>query len=170
MSSQSYFYAKALFECDSRPEIFSQLKHLCEIFNQTQNKAFFMSYTVSKEQKKQVLKQALKTSLPTLKNFFYLLLDQQNLSLLPQILKAYKQEMDEKTQTLSGQVSSPFPLPEDKKQALKSSLEKFFHKKIELQYKEDKTLITGFSVNIGEYVFNNTARQQLKGFESQTNP
>ena len=87
-------------------------------------------------------------------------------SLLSQIVSAYQKLMEDKNQLYSGTVFSPSLVSEEQKQQLEKSLQKFFNKKIELQLKEDKTLIGGLYIDVGGYIFNSTVKRQLKHFKS----
>ena len=166
ISKKSWAYAQSLFETDSNPELFSQLKSLSDIFTQPKHMDFFTSFTVPSEEKKKLLEQALKNNHPLLKNFFLVLLVNKSFSLLSQIVSAYQKLMEDKNQLCSGTVFSPSPVSEEQKQQLEKSLQKFFNKKIELQFKEDKTLIGGLYIDVGGYIFNSTVKHQLKHFKS----
>lgn len=167
ISKKSQTYARALFESSPDPKTLSYLKSLLDIWNKEKAAMdFFVSKLIPLSEKKKLLQQILKSSPPALKNFFFVLLDNQAFSLLPEILLAYQNLQDEKEKTCRGLLYSSELLSEAKRRELEESLEKFFNKKIELTQKEDKNLIGGFSINVGGYSLNSTVKQELKRFKT----
>lgn len=165
ISKKSQNYGQALFECESSAELFKQLKALSDLFTEPETLDFFLSFTVSTENKKSLLNKSLKHSSSLLKNFFFVLLDNRTFSLLPQIVSVYQNLMEEKNNLCTGTIYSPYPVSEERKKEIEELLQKFFNKKLELNQKEDKSLIGGIYVKAGGYIFNSTVKQQLKHFK-----
>lgn len=164
-SKKSQIYAQALFELESKRETFQALKELSDLFQPQRVLDFFLSFTIPKEDKKELLGQVLRQSPVLLKNFFYVLLDNKAFSLLPQIVSVYQNLLEDKEKVCTGFIYSPNPLLEKEKQDIEKVLEKFFNKKIDLEWKEDKSLIGGFYVQAGGFLFDSTVKQQLKQFK-----
>ena len=166
ISKKSQTYAKALFETEGSLELLNQLKSLSQILTQREILNFFLSFTISFKDKKELLEQALKTCSITLKNFFFILLENKSFPFLPQIVQAYQGLLDEKNRVYRGTVFSPHPISEEQEKQLEQALQKFFNKKIELQQKKDKKLIGGLLIDMGGVIFNNTVQRHIKNFKS----
>ena len=166
ISKKSQTYAKALFEIESSPELLKHLKKLSQALTQKEILNFFLSVTISFKDKKEILEQTLKAFPTKIKNFLFILLESKNMVLLPQIVQAYQSFLDEKNEICRGTVFSPHSLSGDQKNQLEEALQKFFNKKIELQQKEDKTLLGGVLIEAGGFIFNSTIQKQIQRFNS----
>lgn len=166
ISKKSQTYAQALFELESSKELSRQLEALSDIFKAPEVLDFFLSFTVSKEDKKHILNSALKQTSPLLKNFFLVLLDNRAFSLLPQIASAYRKLMEEKDNLCTGTIYSLHPVSIEQKKEIEKQLQKFFNKKLALNQKEDKSLLGGLYIKAGGFIFNNTVKHHLKQFKT----
>ena len=165
ISKRSWTYAQALFELESGSELAGQLKALSDVFQSPEIMDFFLSFTVSKEDKKGLLKTVFQSRAPLLKNLLFVLLDNRAFFLFPEIALAYRQLMDEKEDLCRGTLYSPRPLSVEEKQDVEKKLQKFFHKKLALDQKENKNLIGGLYIEAGGFIFNGTVKNQLKQFK-----
>ena len=166
ISRRSQNYGQALFESEASEEMFKQLREISGIFMEPEIMDFFLSFTVSKENKKNILHNSLKHSSPLLKNFFLILLDNKAFSLLPQIVSAYGKLVEERDNVCTGTVYSPHPLSKEQTKDIKNLLQRFFNKRLELNQKEDRSLIGGVYVEAGDYVFDGTVKYYLKHFKT----
>ena len=164
ISKRSQTYAQALFELEADSELAGQLKALADIFQSSEMMDFFLSFTVSEEDKKQILKSVFKSAAPLLKNLLFVLLDNRAFFLFPKIALAYGQLMDEREGLCRGTLYSPFPVSVEEKRDIEKHLQKFFNKRLALEQKEDKSLIGGLYIEAGGFVFNGTIKNQLKQF------
>ena len=158
-------YAGSLLETHDSPEFLKQLQTLSELFEEPQIQAFFKAQNIPSSEKKALLKKSLKALPQSLQNFLFLLLDYKSFALLPEITQLYQEAFDEKHKIQRALVSSPQKLSEEQKKNLIQILSKIFNKKIELKEKQDKSLITGLSVQAGEYLLSGNGFQQLQSFE-----
>ena len=165
ISRRSQNYGQALFECEASEELFKQLKTLSNIFMEPEIMKFFLSLTISKEDKKNILNSLFQQSSPLLKNFFFVLLDNKAFSLLPQIVSAYGKLMEEKNNLCTGTIHSPHPVSLEQKREIEGLLQKFFNKRLVLNRKEDKSLVGGLYVETGGYIFDSTVKHHLKHFK-----
>ena len=165
ISKKSQVYAQALFELESGWKMLKSLKELSNFFHSAEVLDFFLSFAISKKDKKGLLEKTLKQSPPLLKNFFYVLLDNRAFQLLPQIVSAYQNLLEEKERVCTGIIYSSYPISLKQKQDMEKYLEKFFNKKVDLKPKEDKSLIGGFYIQVGGFLFDSTVKQQLKQFK-----
>ena len=161
----SEIYAKALFELDSRLEFLSFLESFLEIFMERKILLFFLSLSVPFSEKKKILAESLKTAPPLLKNFFFVLLENKKFSLLPDIVRIYRELLDEKNKICRGLIFSPQKPDKELKERIEKLLGQFFNKTVALELKEDKKLIAGFLVDVGGYIFKGNSRQYLKNFD-----
>lgn len=161
---KSQVYAQALFELGSGEKLLKELENFSVLLMEKEILRFFCSFTVSKEDKKNLLKKIMKNSSPPLKNFFFVLLDNKAFSLLSEIVSSYKKLCDEKLNLIRGDLYSFQPLPE--KEELEKALSRFFNKSVKLNQKLDKTLIAGVYIRVGDYVFNSTVKEYLKQFRT----
>lgn len=162
---KSQVYAQALFELEASGKILKPLKELSSLFHSPEFLDFFLSFTISQKDKKKLLEKILKSAPLLLKNFFYVVLDNRAFQILPEIVEAYQKLLEEKEKTCTGLIYSSQPLSLDQKQEVEKSLEKFFNKKLDLKQKEDKSLIGGFYIQVGGFLFDSTVKQQLKQFK-----
>ena len=165
ISKKSQVYAQALFDLECGREMLNSLKELSALFSSNEFLGFFLSQSIPKEEKKEILRKTLSKAPPRSKNFFYVLLDNKAFSLLPQILSAYQKLVEKKENICRGLIYSPSPLSLDQKQEIEKALEKFFNKKVDLKLKEDKSLIGGFYIQVGDFLFDSSLKQQLKQFK-----
>lgn len=166
ISKKSQTYAQALFELESKQELFNRLQGLSNVFTEPDIMDFFLSYTVSRKSKKEILNRILKRDTPLLKNFFFVLLDNRAFSFLPQIVSAYKMLLEEKSNFCTGTIYSSSPLPLEQRKDIKKQLQKFFNKKLALNQKEDKNLVGGLYIKAGGFIFDSTVKQYLKQFKN----
>ena len=166
ISKKSQNYGQALFESESSEQMLIQFKTLSKIFSQKEVLKFFCAFTISLEDKKKLLNLSLKRIFPLLKAFFFVLLENKAFFLLPQIVRVYEGLWEEKQGLCKGTVYSSSPLSQKQKKEIEALLQNFFNKKLELNQKEDKKLIGGIFVKVGNYIFNNTVKQDLKQFKN----
>lgn len=158
-------YAKALFELDSSPEFLKTFLNLAELLTKEKAGVFFNSLSIPYKRKKEFLEKILSSAPSLLKNFFLVLLDNnKSFFLLPEIVRELKALLDDKHGLCRAEVSSPYKLSSSEKLHLKKSLGKFFNKKIELEEKEDKSLIAGLSVSTQNYLFKGHFKHYLEKF------
>ena len=162
---KSEIYAKALFELDSSSELLKTLHSFSEILKEEQFFSFFISASVSLEEKKGALAGVLSSCPSIFKNFFFVLLDNKAFSLFHEVAQIYQELFDEKNQICRGWIISPQKPEKEEKEEIEKLLAQFFNKKVALELKEDKKLIAGFLVDIGGYIFKGTSEQYLKNFE-----
>ena len=91
------------------------------------------------------------------------------LSLSFEMREAYKNLLNQKSNTLQGTVLSARPLKTDQIKKLGESLKGFFKKEVELESREDASLMGGFRVRAGGYVFDDTFAFHLKSFQKKEN-
>jgi F-type H+-transporting ATPase subunit delta len=99
------------------------------------------------------------------KNFLNLLLDKGRIDAIQEIDSYYESLMDEVAQIARVEVITPRALKEDASQRLGKALEEMTSKKIRMEIKEDRSLIGGLVVKIGDLVLDGSIKAQLEGLK-----
>jgi F-type H+-transporting ATPase subunit delta len=101
----------------------------------------------------------------TIKNFLNLLLDKNRINAIQGISSYYESLIDEVAQIARVEVVTPRPLREDARLRLEKALEEMTSKKIRMEIWEDKSLIGGLVVKIGDLVLDGSIKAQLEGLK-----
>ena len=163
ISKRAEVYAQCLFELCSEKALQDQLEELSLAF-QGKERTFFLSPLISQKEKKKILAHSLTKLSPLLKNFLFVLTDKKALALLPQIKEAYQKILNESLDQVEGEVVSKQPLSIEEKKQLEEALKPIL-KKTPLLRQKQKSLIGGFYIKVGDYIFNDTIQFHLKRFQ-----
>jgi F-type H+-transporting ATPase subunit delta len=96
-------------------------------------------------------------------NFLSLLLDKNRIGAIADIAAYYDRYSDEISNIARAEITTISPLKEDARKTIESVLGDFTSKKVKLEVKEDKSIIGGIIVKIGDLVLDGSVRAQLKG-------
>lgn len=169
-SKVSKRYAKALFSLgqeDAKIEQYGrELKVFLEVCRTNPEFARVISTRIfAVEDRKQVLKVVLdQTDLSaTVKNFLYLLLEKDRMDTIAGVSQHYERLTDEASNIARAEVFVPRPLQAEALEKLEKGLEKMTSKRIKLEVKEDRSLIGGVIVKIGDLVLDGSVKAQLRG-------
>ena len=99
------------------------------------------------------------------KNSLNLLLDKNRIDAIGEISAYYEKLTDEVGHIARVEVIAPRPLKEDALRRLEKVLEEMTSKRIRMEIKEDKSLIGGLVVKIGDLVLDGSIKAQLQGLE-----
>ena len=148
-------YGKDLLDFSS---FFGSNKELREILT---SPAFVVS------DRKKILNEILAKSdySETVKNFLNLLLDKNRIDAIPEVSSYYEKLMDEVSHIAHVDVITPMPLRESAARSLEKVLEEMTSKRIRMEMKEDKTLIGGLVVKIGDLVLDGSLKAQIEGLK-----
>ena len=171
----AYTYAKALKDIfvqgDGGEEGFfhflEELKLLNQVLSQESMKSFFLSFVITVEEKKKVLKYLFDSlNFNTLIfSFLCLLLDKKRWKELDAILFCLSERADEMKGVAMVKVEYTGGLPASLKKELIEKLESFLNKKVSL--KEEESGVGGLKVSTKDLVFNDTLLFHLKQMENQ---
>ncbi|MBW1804998.1 MAG: F0F1 ATP synthase subunit delta [Deltaproteobacteria bacterium] len=165
-------YAKALFGLGKENDDFGQygqelteftdfcVKH--EDFGQVIANPIF-----SVEDRKKVLKSILDKSgfSGMVMNFLNLLLDKNRIGAIEAITEHYARLTDEASNIARAEMITSRPLKGEALEKIVRSLEKLTSKKIEPDVREDRSLIGGVVVKIGDIVLDGSVKAQLEGLK-----
>jgi F-type H+-transporting ATPase subunit delta len=95
------------------------------------------------------------------RNFLFVIVDNQRTHLLPQIAASFEQVLRQRQGVAEAEVSSAVALGDTQKAALLRNLESLTGKKIQANYSLDPALLGGAVVRIGDTIYDGSVRNQL---------
>jgi F-type H+-transporting ATPase subunit delta len=95
------------------------------------------------------------------RNFLFVIVDNQRTHLLPQIAASFEQVLRQRQGVAEAEVSSAVALGDTQKAALLRNLESLTGKKIQANYSLDPALLGGAVVRIGDTIYDRSVRNQL---------
>jgi F-type H+-transporting ATPase subunit delta len=105
---------------------------------------------------------------PVTKNFVSLLLDGERLSSVPAIARELDTMIEARANRVSAEVVSAKPLSSDQLIQITAALEKLAGgKKVDLQRREDPTLLGGVLAKVGDVVYDGSLRTQLRNLADE---
>lgn len=99
-------------------------------------------------------------------NFVRVLIENDRLSLLPEIATLFESLKDEREGVVEARIESAFPLDDAALSQLVSDLERRFKRKVRPQVSVDRELIGGALITVGDEVIDGTVRGRLEGMAS----
>lgn len=162
-------YAKALVQIGSESAMIdtfrSELNSIYGIIRADgELQGFFSNPAFTAEQKKNIMKELVTRAgcCETVANFLLLLVDKNRQSLLGQIVLCYETLADDASGLIRPRVSTAFPLDDGQIGAIRTALENSTGRKAIPQVAVDPSLVGGVVVQIGDMVYDNSVRTQLK--------
>lgn len=124
----------------------------------------FRNPTIPYEQKRRVVNTLIQRTRvrPTTANFIQVLLQNQRLTNLQEINRAFAHELDRRSGTVSAQVTTARPVPPQTQQTLHARLSELTRSNVRLQFEVDETLIGGVVTRVGSTVYDGSVRNQLE--------
>ncbi|MEW6668253.1 MAG: ATP synthase F1 subunit delta [Thermodesulfobacteriota bacterium] len=169
-SKVSKRYAKALFslarEDGKIPEYGEDLKGFVKIFQDHPEFAQVVASRVfTLEDRKRILEKVLEhTPLSSLvKNFLHLLLDKGRIDAVGSIQEHFEKLTDEVSNLARAEVTVARPLQADARLRLERALGELTSKNIKMEVREDRGLIGGIVVRIGDLVLDGSIKAHLRG-------
>lgn len=119
------------------------------------------------EDRKKILQTVLNKSGFTdmVNNFLYLLLDKNRIGAIEEITVYYERLTDEISNVARAEIVTPRPLKGDAQDRLKKVLGDLISREVKISVREDKTLIGGIVVKIGDLVLDGSIKAQLEGLK-----
>lgn len=94
-------------------------------------------------------------------NLLQILVHQKRLSLIPGIIKIFDEILDREQGIVHAILTSADPMSLPQKKVITDLLEERLFSRIKLQEKIDATLLGGYILQVGPYLFNNTLNYKL---------
>jgi F-type H+-transporting ATPase subunit delta len=161
-------YAEALagaaFEKGIAESVRKELAGFVAAFGESPDlRNFLANPAVAAEKKRGVIAALVKRlgASDTLRNLLFVVADNRRSNLLPEIQRAFEEEIYERLGMTQARVTSARELTAKEKKELAGALEQLTGKKIEAEYGLDPELIGGAVVQIGSTIYDGSVREQL---------
>lgn len=93
--------------------------------------------------------------------FIKLLIENDRISLLPEILEAFHQKVNEAANRVTAEIISSVSLKEEQESALQSQIENLTGKQASLSKKVDSGVMGGLCIKIGSRIYDGTIKNQI---------
>jgi F-type H+-transporting ATPase subunit delta len=130
---------------------------------------FFLSTTISKTQKKDLLKKLFSkvTIEPDVQAFLLLLIDKSRISLLNEIVSASQELFDADQGTTRGLLFSAQPVTGAQKEEYEKKASQILKKKIQLEARADASLVGGVRIEVSGWTFDDSLQAHLDKISEQ---
>jgi len=173
ISNISKRYARAFFEIaegeKKLEQYYNELKQFSSIVGENKDLGGFLANPVfDQESKKKVLGQIIgKLSLSKMTiNFLNLLIDKKRIDVLPDIETCYRQLMDETLRKVRVTLKTAFPLSGDMQNYITSNLKKMTGQEVEVTVEDDKGLLGGIVIGVGDTLYDGSIKNQLNNMRN----
>ena len=131
--------------------------------------AAFENPSIDHSAKERLLEKLLEKSKPskTSSNFLRVLLKNGRLSELSEINKKFAEVLEERSGTVSADITSARELPDTQRTELKKKLESLTGKKVFLNFAVDQEILGGVVTRIGSTVYDGSVRTKLENLREQ---
>jgi F-type H+-transporting ATPase subunit delta len=130
--------------------------------------AFLTNYLVPAVQRLDVLRSLFEGKLTDLTYRFLMVLEeQQRLKQLASITDFFNELYDRERGVLKAIITSARPLTDEQFAALRRKLESRFKKQVAMESKVQPTLLGGFTVQVGDVIYNSSTEHQLEVFKQK---
>ena len=168
MRSASLQYANALadiaLEQGAAEPVLKQLSEFGAAFAESAELRMFLAAPgLSREAKHGVIEKlaARMGASKIIRNFLFVMIDNQRTPLLPDILEAFQQVIRRRQGVAEAEVSSTVNLSDAQKAQLLQTLERLTGKKIQAKYALQPELLGGAVVRIGDTIYDGSLRSRL---------
>lgn len=173
ISNISKRYARAFFEIaegeKKLEQYYAELKQFSSIVGENKDLGGFLANPVfDQESKKKVLGQIIgRLSLSKMTiNFLNLLIDKKRIDVLPDIETCYRQLMDETLRKVRVTLKTAFPLSGDMQNYIVSNLKKMTGQEVEVTVEDDKNLLGGIVIGVGDTLYDGSIKNQLNNMRN----
>jgi F-type H+-transporting ATPase subunit delta len=158
-------YAEALFK-SSQAELTGEsnwLDALAAVASNQQLLSFADNPKVSQQQVFDVVSDVARVQLPPAgQNLLRAVIDNGRLAALPEIARQFRELRNAQSGSSDAVVSSAFPMSAEQVAELTAALQKRFGRKLNVTVKEDKSLIGGVRVAVGDEVLDTSVAARLE--------
>ena len=173
ISNISKRYARAFFEIAGEEkkleQYYNELHQFSSVIAANKDLEGFLANPIfEQESKKKVLEKIIgKLSLsPMTINFLKLLIDKKRIDVLPDIETCYRHLMDETLQTVRVTVKTAFELTPDMQSYITSSLKKMTERAVDVTVEDDKNLLGGIVIGVGDTLYDGSIKNQLNNMRN----
>ena len=173
ISNISKRYARAFFEIAEEEkkleQYYNELSQFSSVVAENKELGGFLANPIFEQDvKKKVLEQIIgKLSLsPMTVNFLKLLTDKNRIDVLPDIETCYRLLMDETLQKVRVTVQTAFPLSSQMQDYITSNLKKMTGRAVEVTVENDKGLLGGIVIGVGDTRYDGSIKNQLNNMRN----
>ena len=173
ISNISKRYARAFFDIAGEEkkleQYYNELHQFSSVIAQNKDLGGFLANPIFEQEiKKKVLEKIIgKLSLsPMTINFLKLLIDKKRIDVLPDIETCYRQLMDETLKTVRVTVKTAFELTPDMRSYITSSLKKMTGRTVDVTVENDKNLLGGIVIGVGDTLYDGSIKNQLNNMRN----
>ena len=173
ISNISKRYARAFFDIAGEEkkleQYYDELHQFSSVIAQNKDLGGFLANPIFEQEiKKKVLEKIIgKLSLsPMTINFLKLLIDKKRIDILPDIETCYRQLMDETLKTVRVTVKTAFELTPDMRSYITSSLKKMTGRTVDVTVENDKNLLGGIVIGVGDTLYDGSIKNQLNNMRN----
>jgi F-type H+-transporting ATPase subunit delta len=161
-------YAKALFaiaqEKNHIDSVVSQMEQVTKQIHEENDINYFMTSPIMKKQNQKELLVKFFENQPLreeVQNLLFLLVEKKRFFLLTQITRALQNLVDSTNGVVRGVVKTPALLNAADQKGIEKAISTYTGKKIQLEFKEDKSVIAGTVAQVGSYTFDDSLKTQI---------
>ncbi|WP_017186787.1 F0F1 ATP synthase subunit delta [Alkalibacillus haloalkaliphilus] len=164
-------YAIALFDIGTEksnlPQLEEELNAVIEVFNQDKElNAFFDNPRVSKDEKKNFIREVFKSFSQETVNLLLVLTDKSRMNSLKQIVKSFVDMKNEARGIAEADVYSVRALTEEEQQQIQNVFAKKLDKNtLRINNIIDESILGGLKVRVGNQIFDGTVARKLQRIE-----
>ncbi|MCX7817145.1 MAG: ATP synthase F1 subunit delta [Syntrophales bacterium] len=166
-------YAKAFFEVAEEQgrieKFYEELSVFLSLIQENKDFREFLANPIFDQHEKRVVVDTVLGMMSVsdvTANFLRLLTDKRRIVLLKEIVDSYRDMMDEALGIVRIGVMTAFPLTDELRGELQSKLEMLTGKRVVMTVVEDRSLLGGIVVRIGDTVYDNSVRTQLNNIRN----
>ncbi len=169
-------YATALFSlaCENgmEGEILESMEMVLGIFEKTEGLfALLRSYSISKKERVDILKNAFETKVPEfVMSFLCILCEHEEINLLESSVEEYRDMYLEKYNISEAVVTSAAELTAEQKKMLWTALERKLGCNLYIEYRVDASLIGGVNVEVNGVKYDGSLASRIKSMKREVLP
>lgn len=126
--------------------------------------AYLANPTINSKVKESLIEKSLPENIA--RELLKVLIKEKRFNLADEILKELNILLDERRGIKRAQVTSAVALDDKTKTQIQTALENYFKTKLTLGFKEDKSLITGLKIKVGDFYIEDSSRSRLRELEN----
>ena len=173
ISNISKRYARAFFEIAGEEkkleQYYNELHQFSSMMAENKDLGGFLANPIFEQDvKKKVLEKIIgkMTLSPMTVNFLKLLVDKNRIDVLPDIDTCYRQMMDEALKKTRVTVKTAFPMSAEMQNYIMSNLKKLTGREAEVTVEDDKSLLGGIVIGVGDTLYDGSIKNQLNNMRN----
>ena len=163
-------YAIALFESLRENQVdleeaLLELQKIAEIIREEKINKFLLHPSIDKNEKIDILKQALKDFNKTISSFMLVLIENNRINIFDGIIESFKEEYNELKGIINVEIITREPLSGEMYKKIVSYLENSYKKRVEATTKTNDDIIGGIIVKVNGTIIDDSILNKLKAIK-----